>query len=1012
MLITITGSDDNFIRNALTTTTEDLNPVSNSSTEIVMFNPESGLTSTISGVNLVLDSNGDAVSGTVTGISVTSGAVPLGALSNLSWPLVDIADALDALEVGNNAPMAALFNLGPTLTVDASGATSGVDMFNLFGFDLATMLTVPMTVTGSSFYDRLLGGSGSDSITPGADNGNFEGGDIEGTLGNDTIDFSGVNSTTFQFLDYEDLIDGPLTFNINASTNISSISGAGFSDTLIDVRRVMEADGLGLEGGEDNDVFNVTNSDNSWFNLRGNEGNDTFNINIANGGGRISYDFGSQDAPASGITVNLATGIVSNDGFGGQDTINILSGDGRLEIRATDNNDSIMGSDRNESFITEQGNDTVNGGGGFDRVRYDRSGVDAVNVNLATQTATGTWDGNAFTDTLISIEHVRGSRQGNDTLIGAAADELFEGRGGNDSILGNTGNDRLEGGDGNDTLRGGGGRDTLYGGDGNDLLDASGGIVGTQGFGDFIRAGLGQDTILGHAAHWATGEGADISYADIGGVGGLTITSGVDGTGTVVSGDGRVNDTFTFIHYFQGSQDSDSITGAAEDRWEGFEGNAGNDTIDAGGGDARMDYGNEHFEGGSAGVTVNLGTGNQATATGTATDTFGDTDTLIRINQVRGSIFDDVLIASGRTDGVRLQGDEGNDSIVGGSGSDRLEGGDGNDSIRGANGNDVLLDGDGNDSLIGGAGNDVWEMGSGEDTFDGGGGFDTVRIDLSDATPQSFAVETNLLTGDSGAVGNPNLRDTLINVEAVELIGDFDITVTGSTVANLIVTDQGDDSLIGNAGDDTLTGGDGNDTLRGGNDDDVLDGGAGNDSILGGQGNDRIVNSGGGQDIFNGGDGEDTLFTDVTGLTPAEVLRFDLVAGTHGRDGTTLGQDALLNIEHFEMAGSWDAILVGNDVANSLTSASGNDTVTGGLGNDTLTTGGGDDVATGNQGADTLLGGDGNDRLDGGFGNDSVSGGTGDDTILGGGGFDTLRGGAGNDTINGGDGRDSVFMGG
>jgi len=37
--------------------------------------------------------------------------------------------------------------------------------------------------------------------------------------------------------------------------------------------------------------------------------------------------------------MNLATGVVSNDGFGFTDQINITGGSGRLEIRATDHDD-------------------------------------------------------------------------------------------------------------------------------------------------------------------------------------------------------------------------------------------------------------------------------------------------------------------------------------------------------------------------------------------------------------------------------------------------------------------------------------------------------------------------------------------------------------------------------------------------------------------------------------------------------------------------------------------------
>ena len=61
------------------------------------------------------------------------------------------------------------------------------------------------------------------------------------------------------------------------------------------------------------------------------------------------------------MVANLATGVISNDGFGWQDTINAATGS-RIEIRATDLADVLTGSAGDDRFITRGGNDTVNGG--------------------------------------------------------------------------------------------------------------------------------------------------------------------------------------------------------------------------------------------------------------------------------------------------------------------------------------------------------------------------------------------------------------------------------------------------------------------------------------------------------------------------------------------------------------------------------------------------------------------------------------------------------------------------
>src|SRR6476659_10180384 len=76
-----------------------------------------------------------------------------------------------------------------------------------------------------------------------------------------------------------------------------------------------------------------------------------------------------------------------------------------------------------------------------------------------------------------------------------------------------------------------------------------------------------------------------------------------------------------------------------------------------------------------------------------------------------------------------IDGGNGNDRRVGGSGAGTLIGGNGDDALFGGNGNETLLGGNGNDSIDGNKGNDVAFMGNGADTFvwDPGDGSDTVE---------------------------------------------------------------------------------------------------------------------------------------------------------------------------------------------------------------------------------------------------------------------------------------------
>jgi hypothetical protein len=73
-----------------------------------------------------------------------------------------------------------------------------------------------------------------------------------------------------------------------------------------------------------------------------------------------------------------------------------------------------------------------------------------------------------------------------------------------------------------------------------------------------------------------------------------------------------------------------------------------------------------------------------------------------------------------------LDGESGNDVVVGGAYSDTLDGEDGNDRLIGHAGHDALDGGDGRDRLTGGAGHDLLAGGAGRDVILGGTGVDAL----------------------------------------------------------------------------------------------------------------------------------------------------------------------------------------------------------------------------------------------------------------------------------------------
>jgi len=474
----------------------------------------------------------------------------------------------------------------------------------------------------------------------------------------------------------------------------------------------------------------------------------------------------------------------------------------------------------------------------------------------------------------------------------------------------------------------------------------------------------------------------------------LDATVSEDGFGT--------QDTLLNIGGLEGTQFADSMTGAAGQQF--FRGLAGDDIIDGGDGTDWASYRNTTNKGGTQGAVLNF-------VTNTFTDTYGDDDTLISIENISGSDFGD-LITGNAGIARELNGYGGNDTITGGDQNDTIDGGDGNDSLNGGAGNDLLTGGSGNDSMNGGA--DV----------------DTVTYE---STNQGVTVSLVAGTASGAEIGS----DTLSNIENVTG-GSGNDNLTGNGLTNRLEGLGGNDvlSAIGGNGN-VLRGGLGNDTLNGGSGNDVLQGNDGADSFTGGTGADDFFIDA--QDVFfDGGGGYDRLI--VVGaagvnvaLDGANIERTIGGSGNDEFDGTGVATTLV-------MSG-----LGGND---TLTGSSVTDQLSGGDGNDLLNGGGGDDFLFGDAGSDSFNGGDGDDRFfadstdasfDGGDGFDRIfiqdtgdfafslagsgvervngndgndalnaAGATVDVVLAGNGGNDTLTGGNGNDVVAGGDGADEI----
>ncbi len=519
-----------------------------------------------------------------------------------------------------------------------------------------------------------------------------------------------------------------------------------------------------------------------------------------------------------------------------------------------------------------------------------------------------------FTLVVADINVVQGTAA-NDTLTGTAGRDSISGLDGNDSITGLAGDDVLIGDNGDDTLLGGGGSDTLRGGAGDDSLDgeANGTGPGMVDYADYSDAQAEVTVNLG-----------------------LSTAQNTGGAGT---------DTLVNIEGVIGSSFDDTLIGSAFD--DVFVGNAGDDSIDGGAGFDAVSYRNA-----TAGVTVNL-----ASATGTATGTATGADTLVSIEIVSGSNFNDMITGTG-----------------------------GNDTLRGNGGDDVI---------------------------NGGDGTDTVAYDFAAAgVTVSLAVTTAQNTGGDGT-------DTLSNIENLRGSG-FGDTLTGNDQGNNDLQGRdGNDTISGLAGDDTLLGEDGADSLDGGAGFDRLTGGAGADTVYGGAGEDRLRIFDPSElvgDVLNGGDADPItapesgtrdrlqLFNAATydlstAASIAEIDRIDVAApavagtsmvvkltsamvatadfnmdgllgdiGVFGYDGSstlsnppftlaniTIDATALTSTQRLNVQGLASGAVGGMNGNDSLLGGAGNDTLAGGVGNDTLNGNGGNDTIDGGQGDDVAL---------------------------------------------------------
>lgn len=532
---------------------------------------------------------------------------------------------------------------------------------------------------------------------------------------NDTIEVSGAAGELYGGDGYDTLIGGNLDDVLFGENEDDYLIGNAGADTL--------------DGGDGHDVLDGGAGDDL---LRGRDGNNTYIYDVGYGNDIVQQDvtsdqndkvvFGSNILPADLV-------LIRNDSPSGDD--NMI-----FEIQST-----------GEQLTVQK---LFNKNGAW------RNQIDEFEFSDGT-----VWNHQFLIDKYLADN----TTSGDDLTLGFDSDDTF---------LSSTGNDVLKGYDGNDIYHwgAGSGNDTIYerrssalNGDGIDRI-----IFASLLMADLDFSEVSDDLIITNKSTSETLT-IDDQLRDSGSVSSFQVEEFEFADGSLMT----VLNGFDSADTINATADSDLISGlrgndiiyagAGDDL---VFGNEGDDTLYGDAGDDKLvgDDGSDSLFGGDGtdtasyendigGVTVSI-------HSSSATDGWGNTDTLNGVENIIGSAFDDLLIGNngGANAGVNV-----------------IRGGDGVDSIQGRNGNDILYGDAGNDLIYGGRDNDIIYGGLGQDVLRGQLGDDTFVLEASTAFDGTFDILKDYSLTDDAL----DISDIIDYDPLTDVLADFvNVRVQGS----------------------------------------------------------------------------------------------------------------------------------------------------------------------------------------------------------------------------------------
>ncbi|MGL3111430.1 Ig-like domain-containing protein [Bradyrhizobium sp. BR 1432] len=682
-------------------------------------------------------------------------------------------------------------------SIEAIQGTNFIDTYDAINFGVTGAIDpatgLPYANVGNNGTFNQFEGMGGNDIITGNGNTRLIYANATGPV---TITFS-LNGWTSSTSGASGTVTGDGSVGTDTFSGVGSVSGSSFADT----------------------ITGSNNPNNTSEEFSGRAGND-----FIDGKGGFDRAFYNNDGSASGIQVDLASGVVTGDAAIGTDTLRSVEA-----IRGTAFADTYVATNFGTSgpnigdfgslneFEGMAGNDTITGNGNTRIAFYNA--LDGVTVDLAAGNSHGTASGDVASvgaDTFTGVNAARGSSFA-DVILGDANANTLDGRDGNDRIDGRGGADTLTGGNGSDTFvyADGGGADTI-----TDFDRSQGDTIDLTGLSGIFTL-------------------ADVQSKSTVSAGNTIINFGSGNTLTLIGVTSLQQSDFIFPNATNGTSGSDVLLGtsqadaiyglAGNDRLQGF---GGNDLLDGG-----ADFDRAVYTDATGGISVNL-------AAGTASGPGVGTDTLVAIEGAVGSDFADTFNATGFAGATGIPGTP--------VGFNEFEGRGGNDTILTAVNSlgaaltrvsyvsatagvtvDIAAgtaDGDGSvghDTFVGSGIIAVWGSSfadtlfgsnngfgtievfagfAGNDVIDGRGGFD--RVDYNNDPTTTSGITVNLaagtLTGDA-TVGN----DTLVSIEAVRgtnFADTYNASGFGNTSTNSgslgtfneFTGEGGNDIIIGN----------------------------------------------------------------------------------------------------------------------------------------------------------------------------------------------------------------------